>query len=261
MGAHEGAIVATRSKHATATVMAMQVCVLGGFEVRRERELVALPLNAQRLVGFLVVRERPQLRLTVAASLWQDTTQARAAANLRTALWKIRQECGNLVRADRNYLSLDETTTVDLAQLLAQARRLIDPDEVLTPADVSTRGLIGDLLPDFDEEWIRFEQERLRQLRIHALESLCRRLSAWGRHAEAIDAGQAAVAAEPLRESAQHALIAAHLAEGNVCEAKRQFGLYRDLLWESLRLIPSIALNELVTRTRDAQSNDALTHR
>jgi len=239
----------------------MHICVLGGFEVRRDRELVTLPLNAQRLVGFLAVRERPQLRQTVAASLWQDTAQARAAANLRTALWKIRQECGSLIRADRNYLSLDETATVDLAHLLAQARRLINPDAALAPADVSTRSLIGDLLPDFDDEWIRFEQERLRQLRIHALESLCRRLSACGRHAEAVDAGQVAVAAEPLRESAQYALVVAHVVEGNVCEAKRQFALYRDLLWESLRLTPSISFTELITFARDAQSDDVLTLR
>jgi two-component SAPR family response regulator len=108
--------------------------------------------------------------------------------------------------------------------------------------------LSGDLLPDWDEEWIQFERERLRQLRVHALEALCHRLSAAGRHAEAIDAGQAAVAAEPLRESAQKTLIAAHLAEGNLCEARRQFGLYRDVLWDSLCLSPSEDLQAMLTR-------------
>jgi DNA-binding SARP family transcriptional activator len=224
--------------------------VLRGFEVRAGSDRIALPLNGQRLVAYLAVRERPQLRTTVASSLWLDTTEARAAANLRTALWKIRQLQDSLVQANGNYLSLDANVDVDLARLLAQARRLISPRAEFEPSDADAETLSGDLLPDWDEEWIQFERERLRQLRVHALEALCRRLSQAGRHAEAIDAGQTAVAAEPLRESAQRTLIAAHLAEGNLCEARRQFGLYRDVLWDSLRLSPSEELQVMLTRDK-----------
>ena len=71
-------------------------------------------------------------------------------------------------------------------------------------SDTSSDSLRGDLLPDWDEDWIQFERERLRQLRVHALEALCRRLSECGRHEEAVDAGQATMAAEPLREAATH---------------------------------------------------------
>ncbi len=220
--------------------------LLGGFEVRAGMELVYLPLNAQRLVAFLAVRERPQLRTTVASSLWLDTTEARAAANLRTALWKIRGLNERLVEAHGSYLTLGGDIEIDLGSLIAQARRLIGPDTELAPRDASSDSLRGDLLPDWDEDWIQFERERLRQLRVHALEALCRRLSEYGRHAEAVDAGQAAIAAEPLRESAQRTLISAHLAEGNVCEAKRQFSLYRDLLWDSLRIPPSEELRTLL---------------
>ena len=209
-------------------------------------ELIFLPMNAQRLVAFLAVRERPQLRTTVATSLWLDTTEARAAANLRTALWKIGQLCNGLVHVHGSYLSLAAETDVDLARLMAQARRLIGADEDLDATDADSETLCGDLLPDWDEDWIQFERERLRQLRVHALEALCLRLSQRGRHAEAVDAGQSAVAAEPLRESAQRALITAHLAEGNVSEAKRQFAMYRDLLWESLRISPSPELWSMI---------------
>jgi DNA-binding SARP family transcriptional activator len=66
------------------------------------------------------------------------------------------------------------------------------------------------------------ERERFRQLRLHALEALCRRLTGDGLHAEAVDAGIAAIAAEPLRESAHRALMSAHVAEGNRGEAMRQ---------------------------------------
>ena len=41
------------------------------------------------------------------------------------------------------------------------------------------------------------ERERFHQLRLHALEALCDRLTTAGRYGEAIDAGLAAVTAEP----------------------------------------------------------------
>jgi DNA-binding SARP family transcriptional activator len=220
--------------------------LLGGFELRDDGDALRVPFTVQRLIAFLAVRERPQLRTTVAASLWLDTDDARAAANLRTALWKTRQLADGLVRINANSLTLDEGVDVDVARLDAQARRLISPGGMLVAADADADALRGDLLPDWDEEWIQFERERLRQLRVHALEALCERLARHGRHAEAIDAGQAAVAAEPLRESAHRALIATHLAEGNVYEARRQFELYRELLWESLRLTPSVCLRDMV---------------
>lgn len=238
-----------------------QLRLLSGFELRTESETTFLPTYAQRLVAFLAVRERPQLRMTVASSLWLDTTESRAAGNLRTALWKIRQQCGHLVCANGNYLSLAADTDVDLARLLAQARRLIALEEALEPRDTCSDNLRGDLLPDWDEEWIQFERERLRQLRVHALESLCRRLSARGRHGEAVDAGQAAVAVEPLRESAQQVLIAAHLAEGNVWEARRQYMLYRDLLWDSLRIQPSDELRAMALDPYRGSADGSLTSR
>jgi DNA-binding SARP family transcriptional activator len=47
------------------------------------------------------------------------------------------------------------------------------------------------------------------------------------------------VAEEPLRETAQSALIEAHLCEGNVVEARRQFNSFAALLWTELGMRPS----------------------
>ena len=105
---------------------------------------------------------------------------------------------------------------------------------------------VGDLLPDWDEDWILFERERLHQLRVHAIEALSRRFIAAGRYAEAVDAGLAAVAADALRESAHRVLIEAFLGEGNIADARRQFNHFRAVLWESLRLRPSPSLAVLV---------------
>jgi DNA-binding SARP family transcriptional activator len=224
------------------------ISLMRGFEIRIDDRTVALPTNTERLLAFLAIRERPQLRMTVATSLWTDTTEDRASANLRSALWKLADLREHLIEATGAYLALARDVTVDFPLLLVRARRLITDDDVDDAGrlDSSTGDLADDLLPDWDEDWLLFERERLRQLRVHALEALARKLCDRGRYAEALEAGLSAVAAEPLRESAQRMLIEVHLAEGNVNEARRQFEQYREILWEHLSLLPSVSLCSLV---------------
>ena len=60
-----------------------------------------------------------------------------------------------------------------------------------------------------------------------------------------------AVSAEPLRESAQRALIEAHLAEGNWVEGRRSFEAYRDVLDRELGTQPDPELAAMVHRPPD----------
>jgi hypothetical protein len=69
------------------------------------------------------------------------------------------------------------------------------------------------------EDWALVEAENWRQLRPHALEAVAGVLADAGRFGEAVGAAQAAVDADPLRESPHAALIAVHLREGNQSEA------------------------------------------
>ena len=96
------------------------------------------------------------------------------------------------------------------------------------------------------------ERERFHQLRLHALEASCDRLITAGRCGEAIDAGLAVVAAEPLRESAHRALIRAHLAEGNQGEAHRQYQLCCEILRDELGVEPSNTLRALLSKDHRA---------
>lgn len=223
--------------------------VLSGFELRVAGRSVVVPSNVERVLAYLAVQGRPQPRVTVATTLWMDTTDDRAGANLRTALWKARQTVGDCIVVRGNALALGPDVDVDLGRIVARSHRLLDDDADLHPDDCDPGELVGDLLPDWDEEWILFERERLRQLRIHALEALCHKLSVAGRAGRAVDAGLAAVSAEPLRESAQRVLIEAHLREGNVSEARRQYDLYSALLRDNLGIEPSARLLGLVGLT------------
>ncbi len=114
----------------------------------------------------------------------------------------------------------------------------------------SPEGLCDELLPEWYDDWVLLERERLRQIRLHSLEALCTRLSTLGRHGLAIEAGLAAVRAEPLRESAHRVVIRAHLAEGNASEALRQFAELVNVLSENLGIAPSAATADLVAALR-----------
>ena len=106
--------------------------------------------------------------------------------------------------------------TVDHREGEALAHKVLDPSRELDEiAEVNEEVLSADLLPDWTEDWVLMERESYHQLRLRALEALCRRLTANGRFGQAVQAGLAAVSGEPLRESARQALIEAHLAEHN----------------------------------------------
>ena len=57
-----------------------------------------------------------------------------------------------------------------------------------------------------------------------------------------IHAAQAAIACEPLRESARCALIESYLAEGTFAEAHRELDRFSVLLWSELKVRPSESL-------------------
>jgi DNA-binding SARP family transcriptional activator len=151
------------------------------------------------------------------------------------------------VHATRDVVQLHDEVEVDLTRCQRCARDLIDRGADGAPvARTPLRLLELDLLPAWDEDWIVLERERVRQLRIHALEALSRSLVNQGRFAQAVEAALAAVSADPLRESANAALIEAHLAEGNRSEAARQLAAYRTVLDDELALAPSSRIEALV---------------
>ena len=236
------------------TEIPVGVALLGGFRLRRsERPLPAVPRASQRLLGFLALHAHVVNRAAIAGTLWPEASERNAYANLRAALVRLERTCRGLLQASRLELRLAERVTVDLHDARTLAWRLLDPEAGLRPPDRGPETLAclsADLLPGWYDDWALSAAEDWRQLRLHALEALADRLTAAGRWGEAADAAGAAVRAEPLRESANAALIRVHLAEGNQSEAVRQFDRYRALLHAELGLEPTPGLRRLV---RDLQ--------
>lgn len=229
----------------------VRVSLMGGFEVRWDGEPIAIPGSARRLLAFLALHDRPVERLFVAGSLWTESSEGRSGASLRSALWRLQRPGLDFVRVEGNLLQLSPDVGVDSRELSRRAALLLDrPDACEAPSDLSPVGMLDDLLPDWYDDWVVVERERLRQLRLHALEALTDRLVGIGRMADAVQAGLAAVRGEPLRESSHRALMRAHLADGNQVEALRQYRAYRDLLWRELGVEPSPRMQVLLDAMR-----------
>jgi DNA-binding SARP family transcriptional activator len=238
----------------TAPTPDLHLRLLGAFELYLDDRLLAVTIGSQRLVVFLALQNRLLPRGYVAGVLWPEVPTSRANANLRAGLWRLPASCRRLVDQTTQYLRLAADVSVDFHSAAALAQRLVDHSHRCAERDLSAAarlGLSADLLPTwYDDDWVLMERERFHQLRLHALEALCQRLTADGRDGEAVDAGMAAVVAEPLRESAHRALIKAHLAEGNYGEANRQYEHCRHLLADELGVQPSNALHELISQQR-----------
>jgi DNA-binding SARP family transcriptional activator len=224
--------------------------VLGCFELLDGDARPRIALPAQRLTALLALRDEPVGRTHAAGILWPEVEHDHALANLRTALWRLRSLVPGIVASVGASLRSTTTLQIDLRESEALAHRILDG--CLPPEDgrIASPRLAFDLLPDWDDEWLVFERERFRDLRLHALERLCERLSQLGEHAEAVQCGLLAVQSEPLRESACRALMRAHIAEGNRARALQLFGTLERQLERELQVTPS---EETIAVVRDLQ--------
>jgi DNA-binding SARP family transcriptional activator len=230
--------------------LTVRLSLLDGFMLSCQDQLISMPRTAQRLLAFLGLNDRVQLRSHVAGTLWADTTDQHAVASLRSTLWRLGRSSHVLVEATVESLRLPDWVEVDYWSATALARGILDDGSTVPAGELDDSGLTADLLPDWSDDWVILERERFRQLRLHALDTRCQRLAAAGLLAQAVEAGHVAVACEPLRESANRCLIELHLAEGNRSEALRHYRGYRRVLMDELGLEPSPAMELLVQGLR-----------
>lgn len=220
-----------------------------------------VPEGSKRLLAFVALRRTRVERRHAAGTLWPFGDDGRAAGNLRSALWRLRGAGINVLDVDKWSLALSPHVVVDVHLVTEWATRLVEGSSLGTDLTVarSWREAL-DLLPGWYDDWTLIERERLRQRMLHALEALSRSLANVGRFADSVEAAMVAVSAEPLRESAQRALIDAHLAEGNFGEALRSYQAYRTLVRRELGVDPSPGLTALLHTAPFQQSRSRSAH-
>ena len=219
------------------------VTLLDGFRLRGG-QFSQVPVSAARLVALLALRG-PLDRSLAAGTLRPECTEAHAVGSLRSALWRINALAAGLVIASRRSVSLADGVTVDVRALDGYAVSLREGSPP-TDAQAVLELAAGDLLPGWDEDWVVFERERVRQVHVGALTALARAFATAGDPDRGILVAYRALALDPLRESTHRLLIEIHISAGDYAEALRRFSRSRDLLSRELGLSPSPRMIDLV---------------
>jgi len=214
-----------------------RVAIIGRLGVR---PMVRLSLAGRRILAYLAIRGGPVARGVASAELWPDQPDEAGRANLRRALWQLPRKW---VSAVADELVLEAESDFVAAHVAAACALRGEP---LSLDDIAL--LSNDLLPGWHEEWVLPAQESFRLLRVQALEAACRTMAASGDLALATQAGAAALAAEPLRESAAEALIEAHLAQRNRYQAVQCYRSLARRLKVELGVAPDPALARRIER-------------
>ena len=215
--------------------------LLGRFTAWAEGRHLLLRPTTQRLVALLAMHGALP-RSKAAGLLWGDLTEARALGNLRTVLWRARQDCPGLISEEGDSVRVSEIE-VDLLEVRAWAWRVLRAEDPWMPLPP---GAALELLPGWSDEWLIEVREELRLLQLYAFETCAQRLLQGGRSGEAAGLALNALNLDPLRESANRILIEIHLRDGNRLDAVRQFRKYEQLLGREFSIEPSPGLTSLL---------------
>jgi predicted ATPase/DNA-binding SARP family transcriptional activator len=229
----------------------LQIQLLGDLQIAYDGTQVKGVNTArlQSLLAYLLIhRQASQSRQQLAFLFWPDTVEAKARANLRFFLHRLRRA---LPDADR-FIQIDETSvvwradapfTLDVAvfeDALEKAKQ--EMGEAAVRALESAVSLYrGDLLPTCYDDWILPERERLRQLYLAALARLIQEMESQGEYRAAISRAQQLLRYDPLHEETYRQLMRLHAKNGDHVGALRAFHTCAAVLERELAVEPSPA--------------------
>ncbi|RXZ68444.1 AfsR/SARP family transcriptional regulator [Agromyces albus] len=206
---------------------------------------VDIGVRQQRVIAALALLGANPRR-SIAIRLWPDSPDARASGNLRASLFRILHEQPGLIQAPRDGIRLDPRVEIDVTALRSNIDEVLRiRDDVATEAlMVELRG--ADLLPEWSDDWVVMERERLDQQRLLAFEAVARRCLKVGDFDRAVEVATMAVGMASLRESAYFLLMRAHLAAGNRALAAQVYQRLSDTLAAELGIAPSAPFEQLI---------------
>ncbi|MBL8351083.1 MAG: AAA family ATPase [Burkholderiaceae bacterium] len=186
------------------------------------------------VVAARLALDGPQPRSVLAGLLWPGADPARARANLRQSLLRLKQQAGQ------------PWITGDATLALASEVVVEPPDE--PDAAPLLQGVVS---KDQDELacWLDQARQRQRRNQLATLQAAAQAAEAGQRWPEAIDAVQRQLAIDPLSEAGHRSLIRLHYLAQDLPRASAAFGVLKALLEAEFGAAPSaetLALMRLV---------------
>ena len=223
--------------------MEWELRLLGCWQLLCNGQATAVGARQQRLIAALaLVGQRS--RSYLAGLLWPESPERQASGSLRATLFKVRHQLPGLLDDGIDPVSLSTEVAVDVQALRrsAEAART----GIGIGAGIAEKLFSAELLPGWYDDWVVFQQERLREVRISALEAIARHHLGTDDPAAAVAAAMHAAAIEPLRESAHALMIRGQIHAGNAAGAHRTLEDFRRRLRDEMGLEPSRRLEAAI---------------
>ncbi|MBK8901299.1 MAG: hypothetical protein IPM53_08955 [Anaerolineaceae bacterium] len=198
------------------------------------------------LAYLLLHRHTAVSRQHLAFTLWPDSSDSQARANLRNLFYTLRQ---TLPDAD-TYLAADSMTlqwradasfTLDVAEFeaaLAAAKTAVTEADKLHWLETAVAAYTGDLLPGNYEDWLIPRREALRQAYQEALHQLVYLLEQTGSYRAATRCAQLLIQQDPLNEAAYVQVMRLHALSGDRAGVRRAFEQCVSMLRRELDVAP-----------------------
>ncbi len=219
----------------------LEIRLLGQFEVRVNDAPVVIPSRlAQSLLAYLLVHRACSHRREKRAGLfWPDKSETNARRSLRQELWRLRKildPYSDLLLSDDLSIGIDPHCNywLDVARL-EEIEASRSTDDLMRSLDVYR----GELLPDFYDEWVTVERERLRALFEQQVERLLEQLCGEQRWKETLTWAERWITLGHSPEPAYRAMMIAHNALGNRSQVAEVFGRCLTTLKTDLGVEPS----------------------
>jgi len=235
--------------------------------------------KVRALLAYLAVEQgAPQRREKLAGMLWPDWPERSARTNLRRALANLRKALGDhqaappflhishqAIQFNRtsdawvDVIACQDPLSVYHPQPTGAARPKTEPQAIPQMEEVVAL-YRGDFLEGFSlagcpafEEWMLFEEERLRRLTLEALDHLSGWYERQGRTDRALQHARRQVELDPLRESAHRQIMRLLACNGQRGVALAQYETCRRILAEELGVEPGAETRRLYEQIRDGE--------
>lgn len=228
----------------------LEMFLLGRFEVRLDGQPVPIDSRpVQSLLTYLALHPNiDHRREKLAGVIWPDSGEASARANLRQALWRLRQAIG------------DDHLQVESESLRLTTGPSCRVDAVVLDADIGDLDLDayrGELLPGVYDDWVVLERDRLESVYQRRVQAAVGDLVRQGRWSEVLRSAEAWVARGQVPEPAYRALMTAHAALGDLGAMAQAYQRCVDALRSDLGVDASQETQELFRKLRSGERTPA----
>jgi len=220
----------------------LSILLLGPPLILKDDRPVHIARRKSRALLFYLAAAGARTREHLLVTFWPDLERASAQQSLRSTLYGLRKDLGDVLQADPERVALSPDVQVDL-QGFEQAVTAQEPTiEMLTRALSLYRGefLADFYLPDSNafEDWLSLERERCHRLAVRGWVALSALYEEAGEFRAALDALDRALSLDPLQEDLQREAIRMAYLSGDRPGAIRRYDQLRRMLDEEMGVPP-----------------------